>query len=154
MASVEAQRNLGGGQDALDLLLALDQRARMRVQHQLEADPRDELVDLREVVGQPAPGHIVEGGGRRPPGVRHDGSLEQLGARGGQDARDALGVGASGGKIALVQHERYEAADELQAVTVELGPQRDRLERQPADGAELGRLEAERRNLGQYPLRG
>ena len=54
--------------------------------------------------------------------------------------------------LRLVAHERDEGADDAQLVGVELRPQRVGLGRQPADGAELGRPQAELVHLPQHPI--
>ena len=95
---------------------------------------------------------VAELPARRPLLVDDDRGDEDVGARGGQQARHAVGLGAGLVAVGLVEHERDEGADELQAIAAQQRAQVGGLERQVADRAELGRAQAERSHLAQDPL--
>ena len=122
------------------------------MQDELEAEVCDELGDLVEMLRQPVPGGVVERLGSRPAGAHHHRCHEDIGTGIREHPRDPLRLGAGGRRVRLVQHQRHEAADEPQAVALELCSQGGRVEGKPVDGAELGRAEAERLHLGEHTL--
>ena len=55
-------------------------------------------------------------------------------------------------RLRVVQHDRHEGADQLQAVPFQDGAQEVGVRREEAGRAELGAADAQRRHLGQHPV--
>ena len=70
-------------------------------------------------------------------GIDHGRGHEHVGSGRGEDRRDAVGLRAGVVGAGLVEHEWHEAPGEAQPVAVEQRAQRDGVERQVADRAEL-----------------
>ena len=133
MPGVEAPADVGDGERALDVGRGLDERADVRVQHEREAVPGDDLVDLGEMARQKLPAGVAELRCARDHAASTTAAATNTSAPAAASSaaiRSASARAAS--RRRLVQDERDEGGDEAQAVAVELRAQLVRVEREIA----------------------
>ena len=146
VGALEHRGNVGGG---------LDERADVRVQRLGEPVLGAQLVELAEHADEVVPLRVGELESRRPAGVddhrgdehRRPGRGEQLGGRTSLGERRLALAG-------VVEHERDESADQLNAVAVEHLDERVRVAGQEPRRPELGGGDAERAHLAEHTVGG
>ena len=152
VTGVQAPRHVGVGERPVDLRRRLDERADVRVEHEVEALGRDEVGERAQVLAGALPPGLVEVRRRRPGGIRDERRDEDVAAGRGELGGRAGRIGARGGEVGVVDHDRHEPADEPQLVAVELGAGLRAVERQPALRTQLGRRDPQVRHLGQHTI--
>ena len=150
VAGVEHPPGVGDRERAVDVGGGLDERPDVRVDQQLEPVTGRELGHRGVVRAHARPALVVELDPGRPVLVDDDRRVDDA-RRPPRRAATATRSRCSrvGARSGLVEHERDEAADEAQAVAVELGAHLRAVERQPAERAELRRAQAELGHLAQ-----